>query len=37
MNFNDLINENLVILDLDCTNKNEVIETLVNLWTKTGY
>lgn len=36
MNFNDLINENLVILDLDCTNKNEVIETLVNLLDKNG-
>lgn len=36
MNFNSLIDKNLIVLDLECTSKNEVIETLVDLLDKNG-
>ncbi|SJZ38356.1 PTS system IIA component, Fru family (TC 4.A.2)/PTS system IIB component, Fru family (TC 4.A.2)/PTS system IIC component, Fru family (TC 4.A.2) [Cetobacterium ceti] len=36
MSLNNLINENLLILDLDCTDKLEILQTLVNLLDKEG-
>ncbi|MGL5356419.1 MAG: PTS fructose transporter subunit EIIC [Cetobacterium sp.] len=36
MNFNNIIDNNLILLDLDCSNKNEVIEKLVDLLHQNG-
>lgn len=36
MNFNNLIDNNLIVLDLDSSTKNEVIEKLVDLLDKNG-
>ncbi|MGL4802125.1 MAG: PTS fructose transporter subunit EIIC [Cetobacterium sp.] len=36
MNFSNLIDKNLIVLDLDSLNKNEVIEKLVDLLDKNG-
>ncbi|MGL5278533.1 MAG: PTS fructose transporter subunit EIIC [Cetobacterium sp.] len=36
MNFSNLIDKNLIVLDLDCLNKNEVIEKLVDSLDQNG-
>ena len=36
MNFSNLIDKNLIVLDLDSLNKNEVIEKLVDLLDENG-